>query len=99
MSDNSLETILKNKINLFGEYLITQCNDTNKQNEIRQALTDLPTYKVLLFISFIDHNKIDTQITEFIKIFSINDTQETRNEMKKHIEYFLEVKKILNNKS
>jgi hypothetical protein len=97
MSNNNIEIILKNKINELGEYLISNCNNTNKQNDIRTALTDLPTYKVLLFVSFIDHNKIDTQINEFIKLFNINDSQDIRNEIKTYLEYFLEVKNILNN--
>jgi hypothetical protein len=93
----SIENILKEKITELGQYLMSNCNDTNKQNDIRTALTDLPTYKVLLFVSFIDHNKIDTQINEFIKLFNINDSQDIRNEIKTYLEYFLEVKNILNN--
>ena len=49
-----------------------------------------------MFISFLDLDKVQDQITDFIKLFKLIDTIENRNEIKKYIDYFLEVKKIIN---
>ena len=67
-----------------------------RNKNINDALIDLPTYKILLFISFLDHNKIDDQITDFIKLFQLNDTNDNREKIKECIDYFLQIKTILN---
>ena len=58
---------------------------------MRDALIDLPFYKILLFISFLDNNKIENQINEFIKIFSLQDTQDNREKIKQFIDYFFHI--------
>jgi hypothetical protein len=96
MNNQNIEILLKNKIKDLGEFLLSICNDIDKKKDINDALIDLPTYKILLFISFLDHNKIDDQIIDFIKLFQLNDNNENRNEIKKYIDYFLQIKAILN---
>jgi hypothetical protein len=94
MAEN-IETILKNKVKELGEYLISICENDNKKDDIKNALIDLPTYKILLFVSFLDKNKIDNQINDFIKLFSISNTNETRENIKSYIDYFIQVRNIL----
>ena len=96
MNNQNIEILLKNKIKDLGEFLLSICENENKKKDINDALIDLPTYKILLFISFLNHNKIDDQITDFIKLFQLNDNNENRNEIKKYIDYFLQIKQILN---
>jgi len=45
---------------------------------------------------FIDENKINNHINEFIKIYNINDTFELREKLKDYLKYFIEIKNILN---
>lgn len=96
MSEN-IEIILKNKVKELGEYLISICENDTKKDDIKNALIDLPLYKILLFISFLDKNKIDDQINDFVKLFQIKNNNETREMIKSYIDYFISVKNILNN--
>ena len=95
-SNTNIEILLKNKIKDLGEFLLSICENENKKNEIKTALIDLPFYKILLFISFLDSNKIDNQINDFINSFQLNDTQENRDKIKEYIEYFFQIKLIIN---
>ena len=94
--NTNVEIILKDKVKNLGEYLISICNDESKKQDIRESLIGLPTYKILLFISFLDLDKIDHQISDFVTLFKLNDTNENRIEIKKYIDYFIDIKKILN---
>jgi hypothetical protein len=96
MNSNNIDIILKSKINDLGHFLINNTENDTKKKEIQDALIDIPTYKILLFVSFIDKNKIDLQINDFIKLFQIKDTEDIRNTIKTYIDYFIEVKQILN---
>ena len=60
-SENNIENILKDKVKELGEFLITICENENKKKDINESLIDLPFYKILLFKSFMDINKIDNQ--------------------------------------
>jgi len=95
-SNTNIEILLKNKIKDLAEFLLSICENENKKNEIKSALIDLPFYKILLFISFLDSNKIDNQINDFINSFQLNDTQENRDKIKEYIEYFFQIKLIIN---
>ena len=94
--NTNVETIIKDKVKDLGNYLISICEDENKKQDIRDSLIELPTYKILLFISFLDLDKIESQIDDFIKLFKLNNSNENRIEIKKYIDYFIEIKKILN---
>ena len=95
-SNTNIEILLKNKIKDLGEFLLSICKNENKKNEIKTALIDLPVYKILLLISFLDSNIIDNQIIYFINSFQLNDTQENRDKIKEYIEYFFQIKLIIN---
>ena len=47
---NELETILKEKINELGQYLMDNCENETKKKEIHDSLYDLPLYKLYMFI-------------------------------------------------
>ena len=84
-SNQNIEALLKQKIQELGHYLISICENENKVKDINDSLINLPTYKILLFISFIDHNKIESQINDFIKLFCLNDNTENRDKLKEYI--------------
>lgn len=91
-----MEELFKKKIENMSEYLISVCNNKDKIKDIRESLTDLPLYKIILFINFLDKNKMDDQVSDFIKLYSLNDNQETKDKIIEYLNYFLEVKDILN---
>ena len=95
-SNTNIEILLKNKIKELGEFLLSICLDETKKQDIKDALIDLPFYKILLFISFLDDTKIDNQINDFIKLFQLNDSQDNRDKIKEYIEYFFQIKTIIN---
>ena len=94
--NTNVETILKDKVKELGEFLITICNDESKKQDIKDSLIGLPTYKILLFVSFLDLEKVEYQISDFIILFKLIDTYDNREKIKEYINYFLEIKKILN---
>ena len=94
--NTNLEILLKDKIKELGEFLIEICLDNDKKNDIKDTLIDLPMYKIMMFISFLDQNKIDHQIIDFENLFKFNHTEENRLKIKEYIQFFLNVKDILN---
>jgi hypothetical protein len=86
-----MESILKEKINDLRNYLISICESETYKKLIKETLNDMPEYKVYFFLCLINRNNIDYQINDFVKLFCITDNQETRNEIKKHLEWFLNV--------
>ena len=97
-SKTNIENILKDKVKDLGEYLLTICVNETKKQDIKDALIGLPFYKILLFISFLDTNKIDNQIEDFIKIFQLNNSEDNRKKIREYIDYFIEIKTIKMNK-
>ena len=95
-SNTNIEILLKDKVKQLGEFLISICENETKKQDIKDALIDLPFYKILLFISFLDNTKIDNQINDFIKLFQLNDSQDNRDKIKEYIEYFFQIKTIIN---
>jgi hypothetical protein len=94
----SIENILIEKINELGQFLINHTDNEEKKKLIKDSLVDLPLYKILLFISFINKERIDNQIEDFLKIYGIVDTKEIREKIKDSLNYFINVKNILNDK-
>ena len=97
MSNQNIEILLKDKIKQLGEFLISICNDNDKKQNIIDSLIELPSYKILLFISFLDLNKVENQINDIIVLFQLNDSVENRLKIREYIDYFIEVKNIINN--
>ena len=95
MENNNIEIILKNKIRELACFLISICDSEDNRKNIEDSLLDLPTYKIMFFLSFLNRDKIDNQIDDFIKIYSLIDTIDNREKIKDSINYFLEVKQII----
>ena len=96
--NNQIEIILRDKIKDLGQFLISICDNEEKKQTIKETIIDIPSYKLLLFVSLLDPNRIDNQINDFINIFNINDTTENRSVLKDKLDYFIQVKNILDSK-
>ena len=96
LENTQLEIMLKDKVKELGEFLIEICEDNDKKQNIIDTLIDLPIYKILLFISFLNEDKIDHQIDDFENLFKLKHTEESRLKIKDYITFFLSVKEILN---
>ena len=95
-SNTNVEILLKNKIKDLGEFLLSICQNETKKQDIKDALIDLPFYKILLFISFLDNNKIDNQINDFVKLLCLEQSNDNSEKIKEFIEYFIQIKSIIN---
>ena len=95
-TNNNIEIILRNKIQSLANFLISICNNENKKNMIQDTMIGLPLYKILLFISLLDKNKFNHQIDNFVKLYEINDNDYNREIIIEYLNYFINVKEILN---
>ena len=91
-----MEQLLTEKLTNLGDFLISICKDNNKKLEINESIKNMSMYKMMLFINFLDESKIDTQINDFVKLFSLEDSQSNKDHIKDYILYFIKVKNILN---
>jgi len=91
-----MQDILNDKLSELADFLISICKDDKKKKEINESMRDMSLCKMMLFINFLDESKIDTQINDFIKLFSLEDSQGNKNHIKDYIIYFIKVKNILN---
>lgn len=91
-----MEDLLKEKINKLAIFLIDNCKDDNKKLLIKQKLSNLQFFEIIMFIQFLDNNNLEKEINSFILLFSINDTEFVREELNKYLNYFMKIKNILN---
>ena len=87
-----IKEILINSIKDFKneiELMITKDTLKNKLNDI---FNDISHVKIMLFIYLIKKDNMLNQITEFMKLYEIDENEENINKLKKHYEYFLEIK-------
>jgi hypothetical protein len=56
---SNIETILRQKIKQFADFLISICNNENKKIVINESLNNLPLYKILLFISLLVEDRFN----------------------------------------
>ena len=98
MDNNTLEQILKEKILNLSNFLKSKSDNETQNKLIDKKLNDLKFYEILLFISFLQKNQIDTYIEQFLNTYKIEDSDETRNTIKEYMSYFVEVKEIMNQK-
>ena len=94
--NNTLEIILKDRVKTLGEFLISICQDEIKKKAIKDTLIGIEYYKILMFITFLNVDTIEDKINYIIKIFKLNDTEDNREKIKNHINYFIDIKKIIN---
>lgn len=91
-----MQELLKEKINEFANFLIQNCDSLEKKSLINNKLKNLQLFEIMMFINFLKKENIDTEIDTFIKLFEIKNTEEVRGGLKQKIEYFLQIKDILN---
>ena len=91
-----MQELLTNKINDFAQYLTNNCNSEEKKELIKTKMIDLKLTDILLFITFLNANKIDSEILLFINTFELNDSDNVKEKIKEYITYFLNVKNIIN---
>ena len=86
-----MQDLLLIKVKLFGDYLISRCNNEDKKHEIEKSISNLNFMEVMFFITFFNKNKIDCEINNFINKFDIDNSEETKNGIKEHLDYFIQV--------
>ena len=89
------ENLLKEKICDFGQYLITICNNEHKKNDIQNQLTNMKIELILLFLMFLNENRIERDINDLINKFELIDTEQNRNQIKNYINYFIQIKNLM----
>mgnify|MGYP000147245472 FL=1 len=93
-----MEQLLIDNMKDFSNYLIQNCEDDEKIELIHKHMnSNLSSFEIMLFINFLNMNDIDSQINHFIQMFKIKDNDEIKMNIKKYIDYFIEIKEILNN--
>ena len=93
-----MNDILKNATLEFGNYLISVSNNDEKKKLIETTIINLEFYKILLFITFFDKNKLDNEIIKLITDLEIDNTEEIFENIKTHLTYFIKVGNIINNR-
>ena len=95
MDNESLETILRNKINELSHYLKSFCNNDDQVNLIEHKLNNLKYYEIMLFILSLKESEIETYINQFINTYKIHETEQIRNTIKEYLQYFISVNNLL----
>ena len=93
--ENSLEQILREKINELSNYLKSFCNNQEQVNLIEHKLNNLKYYELMLFILSLKETEIETYINQFINTYQIHETEEIRKFIKDYLEYFISINEIL----
>ena len=93
--EDSIETILRNKILELSDYLKSKC-DNNKQIElITKKLENLKYYEIMIFISFLNVDKVNEYCDQFINTYKIDETEEIREKIKDYIIYFISIRDLI----
>ena len=92
----NLEPLLLEKINEFGLYLISVCNNEDKKELIHKKIIKMDFIEILLFITLFDKSKIDTEIHKMVNELCIEYNDDVINKIKNQLDYFITVKEILN---
>ena len=94
-NNDNIETILINKIKQFSTYLISICNCNNSKQMIEDKMMNLKLYEILLFISFLNQQKLNDEISLLFKQFNLIDNEENRKNVLDYINYFIKIKYII----
>ena len=95
MENNSLENILRNKINELSDYLKSFCNNDEQIHLIQNKLQNLKYYEIMLFILSLKETEIEIYINQFIHTYQINETEEIRQTIKEYLIYFININNLL----
>ena len=95
MNNESLETILRNKINELSDYLKSFSSNDDQIHLIQDKLNNLKYYEIMLFILSLKETEIETYINQFINTYQINETEDIRDTIKEYLQYFISVNNLL----
>ena len=87
-----IKDILINSIKDFKNEIELMINKETLKNKLNDIFNDISHVKIMLFIYLIKKDNMLNQITEFMKLYEIEEHEENINKLKKHYEYFLEIK-------
>ena len=90
-----MQELLIDKVKEFGNYLISKSTTEEKKQEIHKSINNLNCFEIMLFICLFDKKNIDQEINKFVQKFDIENTDEIKNEIKSHLQYFINVQDIL----
>ena len=87
-----------NKLNEFGNYLLTINNDENKKLFINDILIKCRYQDGLVSIKCMRQESDDenSQLNEWISIYGLEDNEENRTKLKEYLCYFLSVQEYIN---
>ena len=91
-----LENILKPKAIDFGEFLISVCLSEENKKIIEENLINVSIENIFMFMIPLYKNMPDSEIEKYLLVFNINNNEENFIEIKKYINYFIEIKEIIN---
>ncbi len=94
-NNDSLETILRQKINEMSHYLKSFSNNDEQLYLIEDKLKNLKYYEIMLFILSLKETEIENYIDQFMNTYKINETEVKRQTIKEFLLYFISVNKIL----
>ncbi len=86
-----MEEILNSKIIDFSNYLLSICNNEKKKKLIKEKMSNLKLYEILLFVSFLQKNNINTEINLLFTTFDLENNEENKQNVLNYIEYFLKI--------
>ena len=90
-----IKDILINSIKDFKNDIELMINKETLKNKLNDIFNDISHVKIMLFIYLIKKDNMIKQITEFMKLYEIDENEENINKLKKHYEYFLQIKEAL----
>ena len=90
-----IKDILINSIKDFKNDIELMINKETLKNKLNDIFNDISHVKIMLFIYLIKKDNMLNQITEFMKLYEIEENEENINKLQKHYEYFLQIKNSL----
>ena len=93
--EDSIETILRNKILELSDYLKSKCDNNEQIELITKKLDNLKNYEIMLFISFLNINKVNEYCNQFIDTYKIDETEQIRETIKDYILYFISIRDLI----
>ena len=92
---DNIESILRNEILELSNYLKSKCNNNEQIELISHKLDNLKYYEIMLFISFLNINKVNEYCDQFIHTYQIVESEEIRDKIKNYIIYFISIKELI----
>ena len=86
-----------NKLNEFGNYLLSINNDESKKLFINVVFINCKYDEALVTIKCIRPEAEDnSQLNEWISVYGLVDDENNRNKLNEYLEYFLSIQEYIN---